>query len=532
MNSPLPHSPEGLHQPHTPATLSSDDIALPAEGSIAIDIGTPVRARPFDFRGDSNSSFRWAAAGLVGLILFCVALQLAGPLAMLGRHISLNNNEGWNAYWTTRALAGQPIYTDAASPLTNNYPPLSFYIVGWLGRAIGDLVLAGRLFSFVGLFGATAMVGLIARRIGKDKRWAWSGAALFLLVAVSMAPRYLAADDPQWLAEATQLLALWMVIPSKTGTPKRARLIGACLVLLATGLIKHNQLALPIAITLALAIHDRRGLAVWMATAIIGLALALGTLHVIYGPAFIDQVLHHQRTLNLRYFFSAMVSLSYLVPASIIIAIYLPRLRGWRHDFRLTTLSLFAALAIILGILQRFGAGVSQNAHFDAIIGVAILLGVVLSSLSSRELSTATRLALMTLAIAPAAGKDLVNIPNRVDDWRELARTDEEWSDAIRFLAAQPGPIACERPALCYWAGKPYQLDFFNYGQKLRLGHDPWDLRDRLARREFSAIVVIRDRAAKGRDPRLPTDYYDLINANYRVERVLPDDIYVMVPAA
>jgi len=139
---------------------------------------------------------------------------------------------------------------------------------------------------------------------------------------------------------------------------------------------------------------------------------------------------------------------------------------------------------------------------------------------------------MMTLAIAPAAGKDLVNIPNRVDDWRELARTDEEWSDAIRFLAAQPGPIACERPALCYWAGKPYQLDFFNYGQKLRLGHDPWDLRDRLARREFSAIVVIRDRAAKGRDPRLPTDYYDLINANYRVERVLPDDIYVMVPAA
>jgi hypothetical protein len=85
---------------------------------------------------------------------------------------------------------------------------------------------------------------------------------------------------------------------------------------------------------------------------------------------------------------------------------------------------------------------------------------------------------------------------------------------------------------LCYWAGKSYQLDFFNYGQKLRLGHDPWNLRDRIARREFSAIVVIRDRTAKGRDPRLPDAYYTLINANYRVERVLPNDIYVMVPAA
>jgi len=243
-------------------------------------------------------------------------------------------------------------------------------------------------------------------------------------------------------------------------------------------------------------------------------------------------VLFHQRVLHLHYFFSALVSLSFLLPACVAIAIYLPRLRGWKRDFRLTALLLFAVLAIALGIFQRFGAGVSQNAHFDAVLGAAILFGVVLSSFSRRELSTVTRLALMTLAVAPAAGKDLVNIPRRVDAWRELNRTDQEWREAIAFLAARPGPVACERPALCYWAGKPYALDFSNYGQKLRRKGDPWDLRGRIARREFGAIVVIRDDRYDRGDPRLPLDYYALIDANYRVERVLPDDIYVMVPAA
>jgi hypothetical protein len=531
MNSPLPLSTDSLRFPPREIDLPTENAGIAAGIAIPIGAGPPAWRGPLVPAGDSALARRWAAVGIAGLILFCIAVQTIGPMGTLTRHISLNNNEGWNAYWSTRALAGQPIYTGAASPLTNNYPPLSFYIVGWLGRAIGDLVLAGRLLSLAGLGASAALVGLIGARLGKDARWAWASAATFLLIAVTMAPRFVASDDPQWSAEAIQLGGLWVLISARTTKPTYGRLVGASLLLLVAGLIKHNQIALPLAITVALAIHDRRGLAVWLAAGVASVAAALGTLHWIYGPAFIDEVMFHQRVLNLRYIWGALISLSFLVPAVGIAIFYLPRLRGWKRDFRLTALICFAGLAIVLGIFERFGAGVSQNAQFDALIAVMILFGVVLCGVPRAYLSSTMRLALLTLAVAPAAAKDLANAPHRIRDWRELNRTDEAWREAIGFLASRPGPIACERPALCYWTGKPYALDFFNYGQKLRLSGDAWDLRDRIAKREFSAIVIIRDERYDQGDARLPTSFYALINANYRVERVLPDNLYVMVPA-
>jgi len=505
-----------------------ENMVVGNDGSLARTV-VPPRARALDWLRDS-STVSWSAAGLAALILFCIAVQMALPLASIIGHVSVNNNEGWNAYWSTRALAGQPIYTDADSPLTNNYTPLSFYIVGRLGRAIGDLVLAGRLLSLAGLAGSALLVGAIAQRVGKPTRWAWAGAATFMLIAVTMAYRYIAADDPQWMAEALQLVGLLVLIGRGPAAPGRARIIAACLILLLAGLIKHNQVALPLAITIGLAMHDRQALAHWLGSAALGLAATLIGLQTMYGPAFVDQVVFHQRVFHFAYIGPALISLSFLLPASAIVIVYLPRLRGWRDDFRLTILAWFAVLAVVLGIFERFGAGVSQNAHFDAVIAISILLGVALSSFSRRDLSTVTRLALMTLVVTPAAGKDLVTVPRRVADWRERNRTEEAWREAIRFLAERRGSIACEMPTLCYWAGKDYVLDFSNYGQKLRRYGDPWNLRNRIERRQFAALAIVRDDRYDRGDARLPDSFYKLINAYYRVERVLPDHVYIMVP--
>ena len=523
-----PLLPRAAHPDPNP-DIPLERIAVGSGGSLAQSFA-PSRARPFDWLRETSIAGRSAAA-LAALILFCIAAQMAAPLAGITQHVSVNNNEGWNAYWSTRALAGQPIYTDATAPITNNYTPLSFYIVGWFGRATGDLVLAGRLLSLAGLLGSALLVGLIAARVGKATRWAWAGGIVFLLVAVSMAYRYIAADDPQWMAEALQLVGLLILMRRGQAGLDGGRAIAACLVLLLAGLIKHNQVALPIAITIGLAIHDRRALKIWLATGAIGLTAILVLLQATYGDAFIDQVLFHQRTLHLAYIGPALVSLSFLLPAVAITVLYVPRLRGWRDDVRLTILAWFAMLAVVLGIFERFGAGVSQNAHFDAVIAISILLGVTLSSFSRRHISTVTRLALMTLVVAPAAGKDLSKLPSHMAEWRERNRTDEAWRETIRFLSERQGPIACEMPALCYWSGKDYVLDFSNYGQKLRRSGDPWNLRDRIERRQFAAIVIVRDDRYDQKDGRLPDSFYKLIDAYYRVERVLPDHIYVMVPA-
>ena len=46
-----------------------------------------------------------------------------------------NYSEGWHAYRADAALAGGVLYPAPDALTSNNYPPLSFYVVGALGRS-------------------------------------------------------------------------------------------------------------------------------------------------------------------------------------------------------------------------------------------------------------------------------------------------------------------------------------------------------------------------------------------------------------
>jgi hypothetical protein len=41
------------------------------------------------------------------------------------------------------------------------------------------------------------------------------------------------------------------------------------------------------------------------------------------------------------------------------------------------------------------------------------------------------------------------------------------WSELEEVVSKVDGRVACDMLSVCYWAGKPFELDFFNYGQKL-----------------------------------------------------------------
>ena len=68
---------------------------------------------------------------------------MIGPLLAIGRYIPLDPNEGWNAYFADAAIHGGVLYPPADALITNNYPPLSFYIVGAIGHLTGDTIFAG-----------------------------------------------------------------------------------------------------------------------------------------------------------------------------------------------------------------------------------------------------------------------------------------------------------------------------------------------------------------------------------------------------
>lgn len=469
----------------------------------------------------------WLFYGLCLIVAVALAFQSALPLALLTRHISLNNNEGWNAYWAARAMAGQPLYTDAASPITNNYPPLSFYIVGSLGRLVGDSIIAGRLICLAALIGVAVMIEQAIGRFGGERRWRIATAGIFLLIIATGAQRYLASDDPQWLAEVPMVASLLLLIGPAPSLPSRRRIVAACLLMLASGLIKHNQIALPIAATVWLALHDRRGLAVWLATAAVAGGLAVAVLALLYGHALFDEVLHHARLIDPALIGDALRSLTLQLP-EFVLAILLAWSRP--RDPRIALLLLFAVLAIGIGIGERLGIGVSQNAHFDSAIALSILAGIALSCGAPGLRPVALRLAALLVMIVPMAAKIVHRAPDTIRQVAAIGRTDSQWRDAIALLAAQPGPVGCERTALCYWSGKPYALDVFNYGQKLRLGHDPIGLRKQLADRKLAALVEVRDDRYSEDEAHLPSDVSRSIAANYRIARVLPDNLYIWLP--
>src|ERR1700679_2037626 len=99
-------------------------------------------------RSTTGAALFWCS---LALIVAVVLLGLAEPLLTLRRFIPLDPNEGWNAYFTQIALSGGNLYPGGASLITNNYPPLSFYVVGIVGLLTGDNIFAGRMVALLSM---------------------------------------------------------------------------------------------------------------------------------------------------------------------------------------------------------------------------------------------------------------------------------------------------------------------------------------------------------------------------------------------
>ncbi len=94
------------------------------------------------------------------MLYVIVVWSFAWPVYRAFLNIEIENNEGWNAYFADAAMGKMPLYPSADQLITNNYPPLSFYVVGLVGRLVGDPVLAGRLLSLIAVVAIAAAISL------------------------------------------------------------------------------------------------------------------------------------------------------------------------------------------------------------------------------------------------------------------------------------------------------------------------------------------------------------------------------------
>jgi hypothetical protein len=288
-------------------------------------------------------------------------------------------------------------------------------------------------------------------------------------------------NDPQLLAHALVLGGAVLVTSGRSPV----RIAGAALLMGLGGLVKHNLIALPLAITAWLWLRDRKAFAHWAAAAAAVVVVALAGLWLVHGEEVFGSILGVRET-SLRT--AAHMSADWLRSLAAPLAIGALALREAWRDPDAQWLALYAALGLALGVVFTAGEGVSYNAFFDLTIALSLLGSFLLTRSGYAIPAVALALALLLdpLLRAPHA---LLGLGPALDG---VAKLESATSKDVDYLSAHEGPALCETLALCFWAGKPEAVDLFNSRQAFWAGRaDEQQLVAKIERREFAVVQLI-----------------------------------------
>jgi hypothetical protein len=460
-------------------------------------------------------STRPLSLALLALAAVLALVHLALPLASLPAFASLNYNEGWNAYHATAVFSERPLYPPPGDLFPNNYPPLSFAGVALLAGLFGDPVLWGRGLSLLAFLAICAEIALLARRASGSWRHGLFAGLLFAALLGAAFGDYVGVNDPQLLAHALVLGGAVLA----TGGRSPRQIAGAALLMALGGLVKHNLIALPLAITAWLWLRDRKAFAQFAAVSAVCVSGACLGLWLVHGGDVFGSILGARQTSAQT---AAHMSADWLRSLAAPLAI---GALAWREAWRdpaTQWLALYAALGLGLGVVFTAGEGVSYNAFFDLTIALS-LLGSLLLSRSYTIPAVALALALLIDPVLRAPHAWLGFQPAL----EKVARLEATTAKDVDYLTAREGPALCETLALCFWAGKPPEVDLFNSHQAFWAGRaNEQQLVERIARGEFAVIQLVS--IYKGRDDlRVSTRLANELLRDYVVDRASANGVFL-----
>jgi len=195
-----------------------------------------------------------------------------------------------------------PLYPSADQLITNNYPPLSFYIVGLVGRVVGDPVLAGRLVSLVAVVAIATAIALSVRRLGGSGVAARISAAFFVATMSRFFMPYVGMNEPQLLSEAIMAFGFLGFLIARSND---RGYVGPVLVMALAGFVKHNIIAMPVTVFLWLALYRRREAVKCFCVAAIAIVTGTAICYALFGRNFFLNMLcprHYSLKRSLRIF--------------------------------------------------------------------------------------------------------------------------------------------------------------------------------------------------------------------------------------
>jgi hypothetical protein len=441
---------------------------------------------------------RLAATLLAALVLLLIGFDV---LAIVLR-VPFDPREGWNAYLAHAAASGQSLYPTGSSLWFDNYPPLSFFVVGGLGRLIGDDILAGRIIALSSTFATATLIVAIARHMRCSRPQALLAGLLFL-ASPWLLTKFATIDDPQMLGMALSTaglaIALW-----------RAPIAAGALLMTLAAFVKPVFVIQPLALFVWLALYERKrafAFAAWcLLFGIAGLAIADKGLHAnILGHLFLARSYSLSRALSHpgQWFITGLVPL----------AATLSLLR-YRQDRDAIFCAIYALAGLVLGIVFSSGDGVGGNLTLDASIAVSLGFAVFLNRAS---LTQRTKSALRLVCLVPFAIVVIISafggwssgpsIPRRFA-WARIARAD------IVFFERRPRPALCEMESLCYWAGKQRLLDVWGFAEAFAASGRPPGYVEMLLETHYFSVIQLQPRTQLA----MSSPLFALLKRNYRVD--------------
>ena len=467
----------------------------------------------------------WPIA-VVSIAIGCI--DLIEPIVNLPYHVPRAYNEGWVAYWANAAVSRDAtLYPPLNATISDNYPPGGFLIVGLLGRLVGDPIVAGRALCLVSFLVVALNIALWLRLNGVRKPVAVLSGAGFVMTLDALSHNVIGANDPEWFAHAlvtTGLLLLWRDASSA------ARLSVSAALTVFGEWVKHLGISLPIALMIWLATSKRDALRRWLLVASAFAAVLLVATVAVWGPGFFPDVLDAPRRFSVGH---ALVAAYTVLPAILpILCLAALTIRKYRTSEagRFSIRYLFVA-CFVAGIASC-GEGVGENAFFDVAIAASLAAGLALEDMLSIVLSGQRLDKLSKAAVLVPAAICLAWTPFalRANVWRlnSLAQRIGQTPADIAFIESRGGHgAACENLALCFWSGVPFNLDFFNFGQKLQTQRIPLGVCEQLFDGTRYTLIQMYS-VPRNSDSRLPAACNREITQNYQVVRQSMNGVFLL----
>ncbi len=401
-----------------------------------------------------------------GWLLFWVILLIMGavayliyPVIRLGYFYQINYSEGLNAYHQKEAIEGQPLYsdpvTDPFTPVT--IPPLSLYVLGFAGKIAGDFLIPGRVVSILALGAISVVCGSMLFSLGSRKRASLFGGLAALILVSAYAPEYSGMNDPHLPALAITLTGLFVYA---IRGEKTAGLVVSS-VLLAAALCT-SQTAFPAALAIGLdafILSRRRGV-VWLGTSALTF-LSLDGLTGFHSGGLLLEQFPRLAGFSMDTFFSQLSRLNFVFLVMLlttgwaaIICVFQPRLRLF---------SFYFGFAFLFGFAFSGGSTAGIYHLFDLFAAMGLMAGLSVNRVPAIFHRVPGLSFTATWILPPLLAFCLLfNLPDRLpknNTLNLLASMQSNFERDVVEIRKQPGRVFCENLLLCFYAGKPLELD-------------------------------------------------------------------------